>query len=152
MSKLTITITIIASVISVLSPLFADKSQSDFPKVLESMVAIQNSLSGDSFKTVEHHAKILGKWVHEEKPSDIDHKIASKSLEQLSADDIKTVREGFKKFNLEFAKHLKKHPISSKGYRMAYCPMAKARWIQKDNKIANPYFGKSMLRCGTFKK
>ncbi len=32
------------------------------------------------------------------------------------------------------------------------CPMAKADWIQTDSSIANPYFGSSMLRCGSIKK
>ena len=39
-------------------------------------------------------------------------------------------------------------------YGVAYCPMAfddkGARWVQKKGKIANPYFGASMLRCGGF--
>ena len=42
--------------------------------------------------------------------------------------------------------HLKDLP------RKAYCPMADADWIQTDNVLANPYFGASMLRCGTFKE
>ncbi|MCA9693246.1 MAG: efflux RND transporter periplasmic adaptor subunit, partial [Myxococcales bacterium] len=36
--------------------------------------------------------------------------------------------------------------------RVAYCPMAfdsqGARWIQRDQALANPYYGASMLRCG----
>ena len=37
------------------------------------------------------------------------------------------------------------------GYGTAYCPMAKSWWIQKDGTINNPYFGKQMLTCGSFK-
>jgi hypothetical protein len=35
--------------------------------------------------------------------------------------------------------------------KLAFCPMAKASWLQKDDKIRNPYYGKSMLECGEFK-
>lgn len=32
----------------------------------------------------------------------------------------------------------------------AYCPMAEAVWLQHGDRITNPYYGKSMLRCGQF--
>lgn len=35
--------------------------------------------------------------------------------------------------------------------RLAFCPMVKASWLQKDAKIRNPYYGASMLECGEFK-
>ena len=34
----------------------------------------------------------------------------------------------------------------------AYCPMVKKSWLQQGDEIRNPYFGKSMLGCGTVKK
>lgn len=34
--------------------------------------------------------------------------------------------------------------------RVAHCPMAKESWLQDGAKIANPYYGASMLRCGSF--
>ena len=34
----------------------------------------------------------------------------------------------------------------------AYCPMVKKSWLQQGDEIRNPYFGKSMLGCGTLKK
>ena len=33
-----------------------------------------------------------------------------------------------------------------------YCPMAKKQWLQKGEKVSNPYYGKSMLTCGEKKK
>ncbi len=41
------------------------------------------------------------------------------------------------------------------GYSVAFCPMYEkgSSWVQKDNgKIANPYYGKTMLTCGEFRK
>ena len=36
--------------------------------------------------------------------------------------------------------------------KLAYCPMARRSWLQKDEKIRNPYYGSAMLECGEFKK
>jgi len=35
---------------------------------------------------------------------------------------------------------------------VAYCPMVKQSWLQNGKKIANPYFGSKMLRCGEIVK
>ena len=38
------------------------------------------------------------------------------------------------------------------GVKLAYCPMVQRSWLQKDEKISNPYYGSAMLTCGEFKK
>ena len=40
------------------------------------------------------------------------------------------------------------------GHVAAFCPMYEggASWVQKGEKIANPYYGNSMLTCGEVKK
>jgi len=41
-------------------------------------------------------------------------------------------------------------------WHIAYCPMAfdntGAEWLQRDQRINNPYFGASMLRCGELRR
>ena len=34
---------------------------------------------------------------------------------------------------------------------LQYCPMKKAYWMSAEQEIRNPYYGKSMLTCGTVK-
>lgn len=36
--------------------------------------------------------------------------------------------------------------------KVAYCPMVKKSWVQKESEIRNPYLGSSMLTCGSFTK
>ena len=36
--------------------------------------------------------------------------------------------------------------------KLAYCPMVKKAWIQKEPEIRNPYYGAAMLTCGNFTK
>lgn len=36
--------------------------------------------------------------------------------------------------------------------KVAYCPMVKKSWVQKEADIRNPYYGTAMLTCGSFTK
>ena len=38
------------------------------------------------------------------------------------------------------------------GVKVAFCPMVKKSWVQKGEKIRNPYYGSAMLECGEIKK
>ncbi len=35
-------------------------------------------------------------------------------------------------------------------FKVAYCSMASASWLQDETPISNPYYGAQMLRCGQF--
>ncbi|MBW8862807.1 MAG: DUF3347 domain-containing protein [Acidobacteria bacterium] len=37
------------------------------------------------------------------------------------------------------------------GVRVAFCPMAQKPWMQQGSAINNPYYGKSMQTCGSFR-
>jgi Cu(I)/Ag(I) efflux system membrane fusion protein len=37
------------------------------------------------------------------------------------------------------------------GVRVAFCPMAQKPWLQQASAINNPYYGKSMPTCGSFR-
>lgn len=79
---------------------------------------------------------------------------ASGELGQVAASaegaDVDSVRVLFQ----SLSEHLIERGAVPQGLRVASCPMAfdytGARWIQRDGKIANPYFGARMLRCGVF--
>jgi hypothetical protein len=40
----------------------------------------------------------------------------------------------------------------AEGVKIAFCPMVRRSWAQKDDKLRNPYYGSAMLECGEFKK
>jgi len=65
--------------------------------------------------------------------------------------DIKEQRDHFKNLSLHLIKTVKMFGVSKKIY-VVFCPMANnnkgAFWLSKEEKIINPYFGKSMLSCG----
>jgi hypothetical protein len=37
------------------------------------------------------------------------------------------------------------------GVRVAFCPMVEKPWLQQGSTISNPYYGKSMSTCGSFR-
>lgn len=37
------------------------------------------------------------------------------------------------------------------GVKVAFCPMVKQPWMQEGETLANPYFGKAMPSCGSFR-
>jgi Cu(I)/Ag(I) efflux system membrane fusion protein len=43
-------------------------------------------------------------------------------------------------------------PASQPVLAIAYCPMAKASWLQHGQEITNPYMGTAMATCGSIKK
>ena len=38
------------------------------------------------------------------------------------------------------------------GVKVAFCPMVNRSWLQKDEKIRNPYYGAAMLECGQIRE
>ena len=117
---------------------------------LENLIAIQKSLAADSMGHVTHHAAAIAKAATDHKINGLSQQAAKQAHAVANAKDIKAAREAFKKLNESFEAYLKDHPDKSGKYHVAYCPMAKASWVQTGNTIANPYFGQSMLTCGTF--
>jgi hypothetical protein len=107
--------------------------------VFKHYVAAQEALAADDFKLAKSSLELLAK------NSQGELKKLTESV--LKAGDLKTLRESFKSLSESLAK-----AELANGLALAYCPMAKAHWVQKNGKVANPYYGSSMLRCGTIKK
>jgi len=78
-------------------------------------------------------------------------KAALKSALSISnAADIKLQRKAFKDLSESMYQWLKNNHSSVTLY-LDYCPMAKASWLSDRKEIENPYYGQSMLSCGTIK-
>ena len=61
-------------------------------------------------------------------------------------------REAFKTLSDSLIQYLNAQKIPAGTYYVAYCPMAKASWVQTDKTIMNPSMGKGMLHCGQIKR
>jgi hypothetical protein len=107
--------------------------------VFKHYVMAQEALAADDFKLAKSSLELLAKNSEEE--------LKKLTETALKAGDLKTLREAFKPLSESIAK-----AELPGGMAVAYCPMAKAHWVQKSGEVANPFYGSSMLRCGTIKK
>ncbi|MCU7694397.1 DUF3347 domain-containing protein [Haoranjiania flava] len=68
------------------------------------------------------------------------------------ARDIAAQRKSFSNLSNNMAALAEKCKLSDKPVYQQYCPMAKAYWLSNEKEIKNPYYGSSMLTCGSVKK
>lgn len=77
--------------------------------------------------------------------------IGTETSGALAAPDIESRRTAFKKLSAAVLPFARAHAGGARTITEAFCPMASASWLQEGMTLANPYFGASMLTCGSFK-
>jgi hypothetical protein len=123
-------------------------------RVLDKYLKIQDDLASDSFSKIPEAAQQLQSQALELKKAasanqkEVALKLGSAAGLLNDAKDIKKAREVFKQLSSAMISWVS--TSKPKGIRIASCSMAKAKWVQKDGPIRNPYYGKEMLECGEF--
>jgi Cu(I)/Ag(I) efflux system membrane fusion protein len=150
-----------ASLLALLSPAVALAGTSAFDKGMMPIVAqyelIHQALAGDTSKGVSSAAKKIAKLAakvsaksvtgkHAAHYEMLPRKIKAAATKLSKAKGIAKQREAFK----ELSRPLAMWATMSKpaGINVVFCSMAKGSWLQRQKKIANPYYGAKMLRCG----
>lgn len=121
--------------------------QADAKAAFEHYEAIRVSLSADRMTDVPKHATALAPLA--EKVAGAE---AKKSAEAIAGTkDMSAARREFAILSKALVPVFEKAGIQ--GVYFFVCPMENnASWAQKGKAIENPYYGKSMLTCGTPKK
>jgi hypothetical protein len=132
-------LTVLGSLLFTAGSVFAGSSASE----LKDYTDIQELLAKSTFDGVSDSAKKLSADAKANHQSDL-----SKASDQLAeAKDLASARDQFVKVSklmIPLAKSEK-----NKDYDVMYCPMKKARWVQRTGAVANPYYGTGeMLECG----
>ena len=118
--------------------------------IFDQYISIQKSLAADSTQGIAEAATALAKSLKQSGSGYLGQTAAS--AEKLAAaKDLSSSRSEFSALSTALIQYLSVTGLAPAGYHEAYCPMAKAGWLQKGNEIENPYMGKEMLRCGQFK-
>ncbi len=82
--------------------------------------------------------------------------LAKTAAELLNSEDLEAQRVAYSPLSDEFIALLKKTGLDSGELYVAHCPMALndkgANWVSHTKEIRNPYFGDSMLTCGSVKE
>ena len=142
---------LLLSVLAAISALQAAPPATPLQLALDKYLQIQGALAGDSLKGVAAAATEMASAA---KASDgVVPGVMGVQAEALAkATDIRSAREAFKPLSATLITVLSGQKGQSGQYYEAFCPMANASWIQAGKKIANPYFGASMLGCGEIRK
>ena len=119
--------------------------------VLDHYLAIQKELAKDSIKGVDEHANAIAKAVKGDEMKMLSPDVAKQADTLAAAKDIKAARAAFKPLSASLVKYVADNKAGKGTYHEAWCPMAKASWLQTEKEIRNPYYGKSMLTCGDLK-
>ena len=136
--------------------------------LLLAYLAVQEGLSSDQLQTAMNGAQALRSALLRSAPIDesgalrTDWERMAPALEQAvdrftSAPDLASARAAFVSLSenvLDAVERIDLEVESALG--IYHCPMALedrgARWIQRVGAVANPYFGASMLRCGSLQR
>src|SRR5437763_1505698 len=122
------------------------KMSGDMKKeILSSYVKVSAALAADDLAAAKKAAATVADHA---KMSEGNKAIASKADAVAKATKIDAARDAFKSLS-EAVEPLAK---GEKGYVVMNCPMANADWVQTSKDVKNPYFGKSMLTCGSPKE
>lgn len=111
------------------------------PEVIKEYLIIQEKLAADSTEGIVEAAK---KIISLEKKTKVS--LAAQKL--VAHKQIEGIRKEFKSLSTEIIATTAKKDL--KDAKVAFCPMANAKWLQRGDDIRNPYYGASMLECGGF--
>lgn len=119
--------------------------------VLDNYLKVQAALARDSFEGVSGAATAMTKAAQADAKQTLSPKVAPQADALANSRDLSSARAAFKALSESLIQYLKDQKVPPGTYHEAYCPLAKASWLQTGTTIANPYLGKDMLRCGQFK-
>jgi Cu(I)/Ag(I) efflux system membrane fusion protein len=74
--------------------------------------------------------------------------LGDEGAQLAKSSSLKDARAAFGKLS-DKAKQL---AAGQSGFYVVHCPMLQKDWVQTNEKIANPYYGKEMAACGEIKK
>ncbi len=116
--------------------------------VYDNYMKVQGVLANDSLEGVSATASAMAKAVRGDSMKMLPPKVAEQAEALAKAQNLANARAAFKGLSESLISYLKTQKLPAGSYYVAYCPMAKASWLQTDKTIINPYMGKSMVHCG----
>jgi len=141
--------TMIVGIGLVLAAIVVQANAVDLKPIVESYLRIQRALATDRLDGVTSAAGTIARLAA---GLGADGKPIRAAADQLQrATDLETARAGFGELGDAIMTAAKRLGVEvGDGVKIAYCPMVRKYWLQTDQTIQNPYFGKEMLDCGRF--
>jgi len=131
----------------------ASASPSAFESIVVEYYKIHDALANDTTTGVDAAAQKIAKLASEaqqkSKAKDPDFgaiKAAATNLQ--GGKSLEKAREQFFQLSKPIITELKRNPSVGKSAFAYKCSMANKSWVQGKKEIRNPYYGKSMQKCG----
>ncbi len=139
-------------------------SATAFDTITKHYEAIYESLVTDSIEGIPTHAKAIAtasqsvsekfsartagvSEANADQCRKILPEISSAATALAAAKDISSARDAFGDLSVPLVEY--REMINGEKPKVAFCPMVKKPWLQEGSEIGNPYFGSSMLGCGS---
>jgi len=127
------------------------RASEEMKAIVASYLDIQSQLVADKTDAIKTQAHAIGEQAGKMGQPGADVAKAAGDLEQ--AGDIKAARAAFGTLSEAVVAAAKADGWTDvSGLKLAYCPMVKKPWLQKGDKMQNPYYGQAMPGCGEFRK
>jgi Cu(I)/Ag(I) efflux system membrane fusion protein len=118
--------------------------------VIDPYLKIQAALADDSMDEVKANAGSIATAATALGAPAV--KIDTAAIQLASATEISDARDKFGVLSEAIDKYMTGlHLVAPEGVKVAMCPMVQKPWLQADATLHNPYFGKSMQTCGSFR-
>ncbi len=128
-------------------------SQSPFEMIVSEYFKIHEALANDTTKGVDEAAQKIATLASEaqqknpgKNPDFGAIKGAATSLQ--GGKSLEQAREQFFQLSKPIIAELKRSPSAQKPAFAYKCSMANKTWVQGQKEVRNPYYGKSMSKCG----
>jgi protein SCO1/2 len=128
-------------------PAAASGARVDLTPIVDRYLRIQQALHTDSIDGIRNEARMIAAEAAKLGASGAAIHAAAGKLQPIA--DVTTARAGFGMLSdaiITFAKQ--RNAGIGDDVKAAYCPMARKYWLQKGEKVQNPYYGKAMSECG----
>ncbi|WP_307448419.1 MULTISPECIES: DUF3347 domain-containing protein [Chryseobacterium] len=149
---------IITAFFTVLAISFATaqkKKDAQVSKLYQNYIAIKSALASDDAGKAAKSASEFVQTASAMKSNTIPAKNLADLKNEASGiaktGKIASQREMFHNLSNDMYALSRQFIFSDKPVYLQYCPMAEASWLSNEEKIVNPYYGNSMLTCGTVK-
>lgn len=120
------------------------------PALVDPYVRVQTALAADKTDTVKADAAAIATAAATLGEPAKPITTAARKLEQAA--NLTDARKAFGEVSDALFAYVKTTGASMpSGVKTAYCPMVNKSWLQKGDKIQNPYYGSEMLECGSFR-
>ncbi|WP_100074323.1 DUF3347 domain-containing protein [Chryseobacterium camelliae] len=149
---------IITATFTILAMSFAaaqKKKDAQVSKLYQNYIAIKAALASDDAGKAAKSASEFVQTASTVKNNTIPVKnlatLKNEAAGIAKTGNISSQREIFHHLSDDMYALSRQFSFSEKPVYLQYCPMAEAGWLSNEEKIVNPYYGSSMLTCGTVK-